>query len=273
MVIFAITLLIYILIPVSTDLYKNNFEEEFRNYFTLGLVFVAFLIYLIFALIYRRLRPLHYIILPAIFYSILWFIDNYKDYKIFAYVVFVIVIIVYPFILVKTWKVVNWWIISAIFIALLFLLLGFIGIDAQFGEKKMHLPLNTCINTTRTHWELKCTNREDKIIVEYNVTCKIEPDIQNNKGIVTFQFHNGSYNTMDYSSFLLPDNVGWIRFEINGKDNQKDMCLSVSKTIRIPTYEEHKSDKAKFITYLLALFGFIFTSIPIILKNIQQLMK
>ena len=237
------------------------------------MIFVTFLIYLIFALIYRKLRPLHYIILPAIFYLILWFIDNYKNYKIFVYVVFATVIIIYPFILVKSWKGANWLIISAVSIGLLFLLLGFIGINAQFGEKKIHLPLNTCINTTRTHWELKCTNREDKIIVGYNVTCRVEPEIPNNKGVVTFQFHNGRYNTMDYSSFLVPDNVGWIRFEINGKDNQKDTCLSVSKTIRIPTYEEHKSDKDKFITYLLALFGFIFISIPVIFKNIQELMK
>ena len=196
----------------------------------------------------------------------------------------------YPLLLAKNWTGTNWTVISFILVFLSLLLLGLIAIQSQFGEQKMNFPLNVCNTASnRTDWQLCCENREDNVVSGYYINCGVKPFtstylynckkgndsryLKNVTGNVTFELHNGTTIPYNYSRFILPENAVWASFEIVGNDSKGRVCLSVTNLIKVPNYEEFKSDKENFIKYLLALLGFILLTVPIIITKMKKIFK
>ena len=270
MLVLAMSFLLYFIVPITVKIFKNNFDDYFRKVFFLGLFVVILSLYLIISTIYNEGM---YFLFPMLFFlGAFWIIVKYPTLKYLFYAIFLVFLIIYP-ILIKRLEP-NWWIWSGIFIALVLFLLGLLSIDTLYGEKHWDFPLNYCEPTRTSNWTIICSNRENKIIVGYDLSCKVEPFINNSRGSVTFEFHDGNQNSTDYNHFLVPSNIRWIGFEVNGEDkNNQTLCLSLSGLTDIPTQEEYKNNKDKFITYFLALIGFIIVSIPSILRNIKGMIE
>ncbi len=165
--------------------------------------------------------------------------------------------------------------IKRIFFILLTIAFGLSFINLLTGEKRIDFPLNNCYDNYKRVGEINCYDLLNHVIVGNKVSCRIK--IINNdialpdKGTVKFTFLNGNeklveiFQNDDYS-FVVPKDIGITYFEF--KDNRT--CLSVSSSSRYPDYAEYKEDKNNFMYLFLALFGFCFISVPIIVKNFYQ---
>lgn len=163
-----------------------------------------------------------------------------------------------------------WGIFTVCLIAFI-LLLGSYLISLEF----QYLTLNEETNNSfvPSKGEMSCISQKGTSLVNEKLYCKLNPELNDASGNVTFDFKNGTTDTviMQDLSFVAPPNVKHVVFRIIGIDSQgKKRFFSVGGDYRFLDETESQT-RTKASTYILALLAIVFFSIPSMMVNMKKL--
>ncbi len=283
--------LLFVFLMFTTSIFAYNFfylmrkviERDYKaTSFYLVFLIVSLAVIIIIYLLYSILekRYFHYVAAPIVFIILfrirqLTFVENYlKIYYLFLVLVFVSFVIL----LTVNWIPINWWTISTIFIISSLLFLGGYFINALYGEKTIDWNLRNCSDDVIFGKEsIKCKSKSG-IIANYLVDCAIQSNLTNIKEEVYIEYINGTPDILLFEGkafkFVIPEELARLEFKIHGlNENNKSICGREFQNVRYPTYQEYVGNREKFITYLIGLIVFAFSSVPFIVYHIQEIIK
>lgn len=229
-------LLIFLYTLISCQLVKGA-EQEYSPYF-FSFLMISFILLPNITLFFKviSIAVVVFILLPGFYYS---------------------------------WKKPKWKTLITLVVMASVFLLGLLSIYAIYSEKQETINFIDC--DTRQlipNVNMSCSSAviQGQIngkISNFLTTCDISPSVSNFTGNITYQYINGSYQTLPLAenkiSFLPPDKIKGIRFIIN-RENYS--CMDITWPVYFKSYDEYKQDKEKFIGYLFAVLALVFVTIP-----------
>ncbi len=262
---------------IGRGLFLNNFDK--LNITVLGgLVYgiSAFLLVLI-ATIGNKHPGIAQYIAGILMLIILLFYPLELGYKIIF--VIIIMIILSPTVW-NLWHKLNVWLILMVIIALIFLLIGFHYLQGAYGINKKEISFYPCEGNKKIE-EIKMTcasNKQGQLISEYRTTCNLNREFERLNGTVTFELFNGTNLRSSFNrtiEFILPDRIRIIQFYLYAAEKNSTSCMYVTLNEELDFYsqEEAQRRKERFNDYLIALFGIVIFSVPVVITNLMQIWR
>ena len=183
----------------------------------------------------------------------------------------------------KNWECPNFLALFTILTMLISLFVGTNLIYQLYGPKPLETNLyefycSDWTNTNNIFGKITCGDSKDRLVkLAENIECRIEPKINAVNANISFKtvFMNKT-KPLDFTDFhfTIPDyTVKEIIFTITGEFSGKEICLVASEDYSFYSYEETKERNEKFITYLIALVGAIFITIPSMMISFKNIFK
>lgn len=175
-----------------------------------------------------------------------------------------------------TSKKMRWWKWATIICICFLLYVGVMFINLTVGIPNLDLRL----------WDLNggvviggsnisCTDSSNRLLVGQNISCKFNVPLIEYNATVKFLLQNGSetnHSSYNEITFISPDNVKRIIFEIDGIDNNtKTRKLGVSSEFTFLTPQGDIDRQNKVVAYFLALLGITLFSVPAMMRNLESL--
>jgi hypothetical protein len=179
-----------------------------------------------------------------------------------------------------SWEKPKWKLLVTLIIMSALLLLGLTITSALYSEEQTTINFRNC-NTQQIipNINMSCSSsiaggKINGKIADFWTECNISPKIKNFTTEITYLFINGNKSQVyippeNQISFLPPEKIKGIQFIINSNNS----CMDITWPVYFKNYEEYKSDKENFITYIFALLFLIFITIPPAVKNFIKLLN
>ncbi len=217
--------------------------------------------------------------LPIILFCIAYY--HYDNYRVLSTAFIISIFFLYPFFTKKKRELKpNLWIMFTIIIMMLILFGGTLLIDRTYGFRSLSASLNIEGNQSTKYAGLEghinCTSSTKKQLVGYNYSCSIYPPLNITKANVSFIDKTGKTKELEFDNLFFESlaNTARIYFEIWGlNETNESIYISTARDYSFYTYEEAEKRFEKFVTYLIALIGIIFFSIPMMMYHFKELSK
>ena len=170
----------------------------------------------------------------------------------------------------------NWWVLGTVSLMVFFFLQGVIFLDTTSGNKGIDLKLYEN-GSVLDEGRLICTGNIDRTVILINdiIYCTSKPKLENMSGTISFIFKNKTTYQLFFEgafTFNAPLNVKAIFFKFEGIDaDNKTRVFDVWQPHTFITEQQYEENKKIFITYIFALFGVVFFSIPNLMVNFKKL--
>jgi hypothetical protein len=260
-------------------LFSNNFDKISIAIFVIVAFNLMLILWIIFKLLTNKHEGLiHYLLAAEL---ILISLTKFIPIWIRTTIILIIIIALFPE-LVKKWYKLNLWLILTILISLGLLLMGFYFIQNTYGEEPLTIFLNTCDGGNRLNdVNLTCqSNAQEQLIEGYLTTCNLSSlkIFDNINGTITSILFNGTHYIDNFNQkieFIPHHKTREIRFRILTTKNNITNCMdsNVREQLKFHSYEDAQDRKEKFNTYLLALFGIVIFSVPILILNLMNIWR
>lgn len=264
----------------------NNFDINNLNFlFLIFVIIVVFLIEILSAMSNHYSGLYQYVVLLFLFFILLLNILGIK-----SFIFIMILCIGYVFVslpqIYDSWQKPKWRVLWTIFIMVIFIIFGICFIDSLYGYHPTTIHFNNCSNTSqRSGYTMNCTSKTEnqELIAEYRTGCMLnDTTLSNLSGFVNFGMPNGDKKPENFSDgieFTPPRDAIDTYFRINASCGVNcTLCMdsgivSFDKNFKVlfPSLEDKKSDREKYVAYLIGLLGIILFSVPVFMKNIKDL--
>lgn len=142
-------------------------------------------------------------------------------------------------------------------------ILGVIGFNILYGQEDFGLYLRD--QDLNKVGNMSCEGSSKIFFSSDLIKCETNPPLSQINASMRFTFDNNSYGYQNFSNltFIAPENVKYIFFEINGIDEKGDLkYLNIGSPFRFFTAEEYETLNIKFLSFIYILLGIIFITIP-----------
>lgn len=288
-VVFALSFLAVLFYKIVPEIISRNLQTYPKVNLGAIIIIGLFLIYMFFVF-YLAQRAnwkttVLFIIFIAIWYTIQTIIEkNYLGWppllvQIIGALVIVILLIAYPRFYKENWISPSFWMWFTVLV-MVFLFIGGIGlIDSFTGSQPLIFKLNIEGNTSNRYagnGTIECKSATGQTYAGSKLSCTITPPLQIESSAVNLTTNTGEIidGNMSGLSFIAPSNIISVFFDIRGRnESNASIHITTSSEYTFYTPEEAKERNKEFITYLLALLGAIFISIPTMMVNFKELTK
>ncbi len=274
---FIIGLLYYSYKPIKLIFKENLPHNVYSMVLLFALLFVLITFFFISIILLLDRITWKRFAFPALLFLVVYLSSNYSKYFVISSA---IIFWFYPLSL-GDWKP-NLWIYASFLIMGILFCFGTLAIDQLYGYHPFpnSIPLED-IDVRQKNFTLECgpTVSARKTLAEVRHYCRITPETEIGNIEIGFFSNQGKIKDRElknvkYIFFTPPPKTVHTNFflEIQTEVNET-LFLFVDENYSFYTYEEHQKRQGYFITYLLALIGAIFFSVPTMIVNFKKLLS